>query len=447
MESNVKDMNPANPANLGAHESQVPDFEIKRKRRKAVIAGTIGNVLEWYDYSIYGYMAPVIGALFFPSSDPIATLLITFAVFALGFLMRPLGAVILGPYGDRVGRKKALSIAIILMGGATLMIGVLPTYQQIGIMAPILLVLARLLQGFSTGGEWGSGTAFIVEYASPGRRGLTGSWQQFSTGAGLLLGSLTATIITSTVSGEALSAWGWRIPFLLGILVAGVGFYLRWQIEETPKFQTIAKEEVASTPLLDSIKNHPKQILKAFGFAMHWAASYYLLLTYMPTYVSKVIKLPLSLALLSNVIVLLFFIAIVPLMGYLSDRIGRKPLLLASTIGFAVFSYPIFAMMSGGGFAIIVLSQMILAVFVACFSGPGPAAISELFPTKVRASALSIGYNLSTAIFGGTAPFVATYLIKVTGNNFSPTFYVICLSLVTMLVVIGTKETYKDPLQ
>lgn len=419
-----------------------------KEARKAVIAGTFGNIMEWYDWAIYGYFAPIIGSLFFPASDPLASLLLTFAVFAIGFIMRPLGALIFGPYADRVGRKKALSLAVILMGGATFIIGLLPSYSQIGIAAPILLVIARLIQGLSAGGEWGSGTSFVVEYAPANRRGFFGSWQQFSTGGGLLLGSITATIFTTSFPQAALNAWAWRLPFLLGIVVGLIGLYLRLRIDETPKFQAVAKsEKVAKAPLMETLKKHPKEILMAMGFTVHWTVSYYFLLTYMPTYFTKIIKLPMDKALLSNVIVLIFFIAIIPLMGYLSDRFGRKPLLLASTIGFAILAYPLFSVMGKSGFAMIVAGQMILSVFIAAFSGPGPAAIAEIFPTEVRSSALSVGYNISVAVFGGTAPFISTYLISKTGNNLSPTYYVIACAVITTLTLFKLKETYKDQLK
>ncbi|MBA4494324.1 MFS transporter [Paenactinomyces guangxiensis] len=416
--------------------------------KKAVIAGTFGNIMEWYDWAIYGYFAPVIGQLFFPATDALASLLLSFAVFAVGFIMRPLGALFFGPYSDRVGRKKALSLAVILMGISTFVMGILPTYEQIGILAPILLVIARLVQGLSAGGEWGSGTSFIVEYAPESKRGFYGSWQQFSTGAGLLVGSVVATVFTTIFSPQELSAWGWRIPFLLGIIVGIVGLYLRMRIDETPKYKEIAKDtKVSKKPLLDTLKNHPKEILIAIGFTIHWTVSYYLLLTYMPTYISKVVNLPMSLSLLSNVIVITFFISLVPVMGWLSDRLGRKPVLISSTIGFALLSYPLFSLIEHSSFVIILLSQMLLAIFEAAYSGPGPAAIAEVFPTKIRASALSVGYNISVAAFGGTAPFIATYLISATGDNTSPTYYVIACAVISMLVLFGIKETYKEPLK
>jgi MFS transporter, MHS family, proline/betaine transporter len=420
----------------------------KKASRKAVIAAAIGNTLEWYDMAIYAYFAPVFSGLIFPNSDPVASLLLTFAVFALGFVVRPLGGFLFGPYGDKYGRKKALSLAIILMGVSTFLIGVLPTYGQIGMAAPILLVLFRMAQGFSAGGEWGSNTSFIVEYAPEGKRGFFGSWTQVSTAGGSLLGALVAFAVTSLFPEEAVNAWAWRIPFILGIVISIFGYYLRTKLDETPKFKELSKKEVHSkTPLKDLFKYHKKDLFIIFGFTVHWTSSYYLLLNYMPTYVKTVMKIPYNVALLINVIVLAFFILIVPLIGALSDKIGRKPILIVSAFGFIVFSYPLFTLMADAGLFLIIVCQLILALFLACFSGPGPAAIAELTSTRVRSSALSIGYNTATAAFGGTAPFIATYLISITGNNFSPTFYVIGCAAITLVVLFLLRDPFKEPLK
>lgn len=423
-------------------------MEDKKKVRKAIIAGSIGNVMEWYDWSIYGFFASTISKQFFPSKDPYASLLATFAVFAVGFVMRPLGSLVFGPYGDRVGRRKALALSVILMAIGTFLIGVLPTHAQVGILAPILLVVVRLIQGFSAGAEWGGSTSFLVEYAPKSRRGLYGSWQQFSTGAGLLVGSVVATIIISSMSTPALEAWGWRIPFIIGIMLGIVGLYLRMKIEDTPKFKEAeASHNISKQPLREMFRKHPVKILKAIGFTMSWTVSYYIFLTYLPTYIKTVVHMSFAAAMASNVIVLIFFLILVPLMGMWSDKIGRKPLLILSCLGFAILSYPVFLLLNHGGFLFILLPQFIFAIFEAMFSGPGPAAIAEMFPTRVRNSSLSVGYNIGVALFGGTAPFIATYLIHSTGNKLSPTFYVIACAIVTLLVLLGMKDRYKEELE
>jgi MHS family proline/betaine transporter-like MFS transporter len=416
--------------------------------KRAVTAGAIGNFVEWYDYSVYGFFATIIASQFFPSDDRVASLLATFAVFAVAFFMRPVGAFVFGHYGDTIGRRNTLAAAIILMGIATLMIGVLPSYAQIGVLAPILLVIARLLQGFSAGGEWSGSAAFMVEYAPENQRGLYGSWQQFSIVAGLLVGSGMGGLLGTVLSEDALNAWGWRIPFILGMVVALVGLYLRLRIEDTPAFRIIeVKEEVTQAPVKESFTAHWRESLTAIGFTLAWTVAYYILLTYMPTYVSETLGIPLTQALLSNAIGLVALMALIPFTAVLSDRIGRKPLLIASSALIALLTYPLFLLASTQVLVFIVLAQVLFGVIISLFSGPGPAALVEMFPTNVRYSALGVSYNIAVAAFGGTAPFLATYLISLTGSNFSPGFYLIAAAVVTLIVVSTMKETYREPLR
>ena len=416
--------------------------------KRAVTAGAIGNFVEWYDYSVYGFFATIIASQFFPSDDRVASLLATFAVFAVAFFMRPVGAFVFGHYGDTIGRRNTLAAAIILMGIATLMIGVLPSYAQIGVLAPILLVIARLLQGFSAGGEWSGSAAFMVEYAPENNRGLYGSWQQVSIVAGLLVGSGMGGLLGTVLSEDALNAWGWRIPFILGMVVALVGLYLRLRIEDTPAFRIIeVKEEVTQAPVKESFTAHWRESLTAIGFTLAWTVAYYILLTYMPTYVSETLGIPLTQALLSNAIGLVALMALIPFTAVLSDRIGRKPLLIASSALIALLTYPLFLLASTQVLVFIVLAQVLFGVIISLFSGPGPAALVEMFPTNVRYSALGVSYNIAVAAFGGTAPFLATYLISLTGSNFSPGFYLIAAAVVTLIVVSTMKETYREPLR
>ncbi len=416
--------------------------------KKAVTAGAIGNFVEWYDYSVYGFFATVIASQFFPSEDRVASLLATFAVFAVAFFMRPVGAFVFGHYGDTIGRRNTLAAAIIMMGVATLMIGVLPSYAQIGVLAPILLVVARLLQGFSAGGEWSGSAAFMVEYAPENKRGLYGSWQQVSIVAGLLVGSGMGGLLGTVLSEDALNAWGWRIPFILGMVVALVGLYLRLRVEDTPAFRIIEeKEEITEAPVKESFTAHWRESLTAIGFTVAWTVAYYILLTYMPTYVSETLGIPLTQALLSNAIGLVVLMALIPFTAALSDRIGRKPLLIAFSALIALFTYPLFLLASTQVLAFIVLAQVLFGVIISLFSGPGPAALVEMFPTNVRYSALGVSYNIAVAAFGGTAPFIATYLISRTGSNFAPGFYLIAAAVVTLIVVSTMKETYGEPLR
>ncbi len=420
----------------------------ERAAKKAVTAGAIGNFVEWYDYSVYGFFATVIASQFFPGEDPVASLLATFAVFAVAFFMRPVGAFVFGHYGDTIGRRNTLAAAIILMGIATLMIGVLPSYGQIGVLAPILLVVARLLQGFSAGGEWSGSAAFMVEYAPENKRGLYGSWQQFSIVAGLLVGSGMGALLGTVLSEDALNSWGWRIPFILGMVVALVGLYLRLRIEDTPAFRIIEeKDEITEAPVKASFTAHGGESVTAIGFTVAWTIAYYILLTYMPTYVSRTLGLPLTQALLSNAIGLVVLMVLIPFTGAISDRIGRKPLLISFSVLIALLTYPLFLLASTQVFVFIVLAQVLFGIIISLFSGPGPAALVEMFPTNVRYSALGVSYNLAVAAFGGTAPFIATYLISRTGSNLAPGIYLIVGAVITLFFVSRMKETSREPLR
>jgi MFS transporter, MHS family, proline/betaine transporter len=418
------------------------------RSREAIVAGAIGNALEWYDFAVYGYFVTTLSKLFFPSSDPIASILATYLVFGVGFVMRPVGSILFGIYGDRYGRRRALSAVIFLMALSTLAIGLLPTYDEVGVAAPILLVLARLVQGLSAGGEWGGSTAYIVEYAPEGRRGSIGSWQQFSVGSGFLLGSLSGTVLSFTLSQEALTAWGWRVPFLLGIIVGAVGAYLRWRLPDTPKYTEIEEHhEVAHAPFKEAVTKYPRETLTAFGITLHNTAAYYISLLYMTSYFISVGKLPQPTAQLIGTICLAVFVVLIPFTGRLSDRIGRRPLLMASCIGYAVLSYPLFMLGSSGSAPLAFVAQFVMIFFQSLYAGPCPAAYAELFPTRVRYTALSIGYNIAVAIFGGFAPFIATWLIRETGNPLAPAFYVITAAVVTFVILTRIRETAFEPLK
>jgi len=418
------------------------------RSRQAVLAGVIGNTLEWFDFAVYGYFVTTLSKLFFPSSDPIASILATYLVFGVGFVMRPVGSIVFGIYGDRYGRRRALSAVIFLMALSTLAIGLLPTYDQVGVAAPVLLVLARLVQGLSAGGEWGGSTAYIVEYAPEGRRGFIGSWQQVSVGGGFLLGSLSGTVLSFALSPEALTSWGWRVPFLLGIVVGGVGVYLRWRLPDTPKYTDIEEHHaVAEAPLKEAITKYPRETLTAFGITLHNTVAYYISLLYMTGYFISVAKLPQPTAQLIGTICLAIFVILIPFTGRLSDRVGRRPLLMISCIGYAVLAYPLFILGSSGSATFAFVAQFTMIFFQSLYAGPCPAAYAELFPTRVRYTALSIGYNIAVAVFGGFAPFIATWLIRETGNPLAPAFYVIAAAVITLVILTRIRETAFEPLK
>ncbi len=431
---------------MSAHTPTIAQTD--SRRRTAILAGVIGNVLEWYDFAVYGYFVPVISQLFFPNQTPLVSLLLTFSVFGVGFVMRPIGSIIFGQYGDRHGRKRALSAVVFLMAISTFVVGLLPTYSSIGMLAPLLLVAARLAQGLSGGGEWGGAAAYLVEYSLPAKRGLTGSWQQVSVGSGFLLGSLTAAVLTTSIAPADMLVWGWRIPFLLGVVIGIVGVIMRWRLDDTPKFAQLESQgQVARSPLVEACTTFRKPTALAFGITLHNTVGYYAVLIYLTTWLTNIVKMPRSTALWIDTVCLLVFVIVVPLAGALSDRIGRRPLFIASCVGYIVLAYPLFLLASTGVPAYAFIAQLILVVLLALYAGPGPAVYCELFPTKVRYTALSVGYNIPVAIFGGFAPFIATWLIHATGNPLSPSFYVIAASLATLVTMFWVKETAFTPLE
>jgi MFS transporter, MHS family, proline/betaine transporter len=415
--------------------------------QRAITAGVIGNVLEWYDFGVYGYLVPTISALFFPSGDPTVSLLLTFAVFGVGFVMRPIGSIVFGVYGDRYGRRKALSAVIFVMAISTFVIGLLPTYAQIGIAAPILLVVVRLFQGLSTGGEFGGSSAYIVEYAPQHQRGFFGSFQLVGVAGGFLLGSLTAALLTASLTADDRLAWGWRLPFLFGIAVGLVGIYMRWRISDTPKFTELEEQgAVSTTPLADALRRHPKETLLAFTSTLHNTVAYYIALIYMTSYMQTIGKLPASTALWIATGSLAVMIALLPGLGKLSDRVGRRPLMLFSCGAFIVLGYPFFLLASSGSLALTIIGQLLMMVCYAPYAATCASFLTEIIPTRVRYTAMSVGYNTAVAIFGGFAPFIATWLVKTTGLSYAPGFYLIGAAVITGFVVLRTRETAFTPL-
>ncbi|TDI15415.1 MAG: MFS transporter [Acidobacteria bacterium] len=416
--------------------------------RKTVIVAGIGNIMEWYDFALYGYFAPVLAHLFFPSEDPAVSLVLTFGVFATGFLMRPVGAAIFGHFGDRMGRRKALSASVLLMAGATTLMGLLPTYAQIGMTATVLLTFLRLLQGISAGGEFTGSISFLVEHAPPSRRGFIGSWTTFSGVSGMILGSGAGALATYLLSDEALNSWGWRIPFLLGIVTGAVGYYLRFGVEESPMFKALKEQgKVVQAPLKEAFREFHKEMLMAVGVNWLNAAVFYTVWVYNTTYLATVIGFPLSSALLINTLSMLFLILAIPLMGALSDRVGRKPVLIAGCVGVACLAYPLYYLLSQGTFGSALTAQLVFVIPISMLQGTMPTTMVELFPTSSRYSALSISYNIAFAIFGGTAPLVATQLISMTGNPLAPSFSLIFAAVVSLLVIVSMKERYREALR
>jgi len=417
--------------------------------RRATAAGAIGSFVEWYDYGIYGLLAGSVSVVFFPG-DADSALLLTYAGFAVSFAIRPFGAAICGHLGDRMGRKRLLAVLILLISGATAAIGVLPTYAAIGWAAPALLILLRMLQGFSAGGEVAGAMSFVAEHAEDRRRGYTTSWLPVGSFVALLVGSLISRLLIDTVGQDAMNSWAWRVPFLIAVPLGAVGFYIRAKLEDTPRFQAIIESRnVAHNPLKEALTS--REHLKAIGLAIALPAlngpGYYIVFVYMPTYLAQELKFTPSNALLVTAAGLLAISVTIPLMARLSDRFGRKPLLAGSSLAMAILGYPCFQLISHGSVAAATLGAVLLAVAFAGHAGVIQVALTELFPTRVRYSAYSIGFSITTALFGGAAPLLMTYLIDRTGDTSVPSYAVVLTALITLVTTLALTETSGKPLR
>jgi MHS family proline/betaine transporter-like MFS transporter len=415
--------------------------------RRAVRGAAIGNTVEWFDFAIYGFLATYIAEKFFPPGDETAALLNTFAIFAAAFFMRPLGGFFFGPLGDRIGRQKVLALVILLMSGSTLAIGLVPGYDTIGVLAPLLLLFLRCLQGFSAGGEYGSGACFLAEYAPDKHRGFVVSFLVWSVVVGFLLGSLTVTGLEAVLSESAMDSYGWRIPFLIAGLLGAVGLYIRLRLGDTPEFEALRDEgEVSSSPLKEAVTTSWRPILQIAGLVVIHNVGFYIVFTFLPSYFTKTLGFTKTDAFVSITVASLVALILIPPLGALSDRIGRKPLLIAGSLSFAVFAYPLFLLLNTGSLPAAIAAHAGLAAIESVFVCASLAAGAELFATRVRSSGYSIGYNVSVALFGGTAPYVATWLVANTGNDLAPAYYVIVAALVTFATVLTMRETARRPL-
>jgi MFS transporter, MHS family, proline/betaine transporter len=413
-------------------------------RRRAILSCAIGNFFELFDFTIYGYFAVAITRAFYPSGSMYGT----YAAFGAAFLMRPVGAIVIGAYGDRVGRRAALVVTIGIMAGSTGAVGLIPTYNAIGYWAPGLLVLCRLAQGFSTGGEWGGAAAFLVEYAAPKKRGLTGSWQQFSTQIGALTGSLSAALLASSLSNDAFYAWGWRIPFLCGFLLGPIGYYLRRKVAETPAFErAVENRTVERAPLRVAMHEYGGRMVQAFGLSIIGCIAGFVFTVYLVSYSITTLHLPPGAALSCAVAYGIVVVVLTPLVGAFTDRVGRRPLILASALLNLVFDYPLFLLaIRGGNFTSLLLALVCVAVFQALYTGTIPSILAEMFPTRVRYTALSLSYGFAVVLFGGFAPLISTWLVDVTGDPFAPAFYVMAGGALSAIAILSMKEYHNTPL-
>ncbi|HTF47162.1 MAG TPA: MFS transporter [Pseudonocardia sp.] len=421
--------------------SRTPEPD-ERVVRRAVAGAAMGNAVEWFDYAIYSYMITSIGLNFFPDHDATTRNLYVFAGIALPFVVRPLGGIVLGPLGDKLGRRRVLAMTIIAMSASTFCIGLIPSYNAIGLAAPVLLVVARLVQGFSTGGEYGGAATFIAEYAPDKKRGFFGSFLEFGTLGGYVLGASLATVFQLSLSEQAMNSWGWRIPFLIAGPIGIIGFYLRNRLEDTPAFRQLSAEGATSkTPFKEVLGRNWPQILNLVGFVVLLNVAVYTLLTYMPTYLTQVLEINDTEALLILIGTMIGMMVVITPIGALSDRVGRKPLLLTAAVGFVVLSYPAIALINLRGPVPVAAGLIILAILLVLMQGTIGSALPAMFPTRNRYGAFSIGYSTSTAAFGGTAPLVVEALIKATGNVMIPAYYLMGAAVIAIVPILLMPET------
>ncbi|WP_346910032.1 MFS transporter [uncultured Roseibium sp.] len=406
-----------------------------RKNIRKIIAGTVGNTLEWYDFAVYGYLAPIIAHQFFPSGSPTVSLIATFGVFAAGFLMRPVGSLLLGHIADRAGRRQALLISVALMAIPTSLIALLPTYESIGILAPILLTVLRLLQGMSVGGEYTGSSVYLYEIAPKHLRSFTVSWTMVGAVFGILLGSGVAAIATGMVPADDLNSWGWRIPFAFGLLLGVSGFMIRSNTRADETDLPPSPREPVRVPVHHVMQHHKPALFRTIACNVLNGVGFYLTFVYLTTYLVDYSKLTESRALTINTGVMVVFMLLLPLLGYLADRIGWRPLLLIGSGGIAVLGYPAFWLLHHPDPTMVILGQCSLALVLACYLAPLLGAMISQFPAEVRVTGYSIGYNIPLALFGGTSPLVATYLIHETHMQLAPAFYLTAAGILAFLVV------------
>jgi MFS transporter, MHS family, proline/betaine transporter len=429
---------------MNDHTSIAPDRP--HALRRTVLAGAIGNVLEWYDFALFGYFAPILSVLFFPASDPSLSLIATFSVFAVGFLARPLGALCFGYWGDTRGRRSALSWSVILMAVPTCLLGLLPTYAQIGLAAPIALTVLRFIQGFSVGGEFTGSVTFLIEHAARNERGYIGSWAGFSAQIGALLGSGVGAVATANFPQDALYDWGWRIPFLAGSIIAVVGWYLRRHLPESPAFERLKQSGVvSSTPIRDFARQNRAPLLQVIGLVLLHGVGFYTFYVYLPTYVTKMSALPMNTALTINTVCMAVMAVLIPIMGKLADRVGPRWVLTAGAVGLALGTIPFFSWFSSGQVMLIVMAQLSATLFVAAYMGPFFAIVAILFPVAHRYTGLSISYNMASALFGGTAPLMATMLLERSGSPLAPAWYVSICAIISLLVLLTIQVEKSEP--
>jgi MHS family proline/betaine transporter-like MFS transporter len=409
--------------------------------RKIVAAGVIGNVLEWYDFAIYGYFATAIGRTFFPSDDPVAQILAAFGIFALGCVVRPIGGALFGHIGDRIGRRAALLVSMAAMAIPTFLVSVLPGYQVLGEAAPILLTLLRMIQGLSVGGEYTSSIVFVVEHAPSGRRGITGATANVAANAGVMLGSAVGALTAALMSTEALEAWGWRIPFVLGLLVGIAGLWLRRGLPDDPP-----RARTSRSPLLETLSRHWLLVLRIAGLCFFNAVTYFLVFVYLVTWLQLADHASPARALAINSFNMVLLLLLSLLTAWLSDRVGRKPIVMGATAFAFIAAWPLFWLLHSQNPMLELLGQFGFVLALGSYVGCQPVIMVEATPASVRCMVIALGSNLSLGVIGGLAPLAATWVSERMANDYSPAAMIMAAAAVSFLTLLTFKETYKAPL-
>lgn len=413
-------------------------------RAKRMTAVGIGNFMEWFDFAIYGYFAAIIGAQFFPSGNETAEMLSSLAVFAVGFVSRPFGALILGPLGDRIGRRAVLIVTVLGMGIITALIGLTPSFETIGIAAPIIVVVLRLLQGGFAGSEWTSAAAYIGESAPPHQRAVSASVVTGTAGLAFLVGTLAAAGLTAAMPEDALHSWGWRLPFLASLVMAFIALYIRRKLVDTPVFEELERKRAAGAVEHTPAKAKAKAFLMTFAFSGIFGVSLYYLITYVNNFLSGPVGMPRLDALVVCSVIMAIYVAFNPLVGLLVDRLGRRPMLYTGLVGLIVWSLPAFWLMSTGNPWLAVVALVPFAFFVACTAVVNNVLLVEVFPASIRSTGSAIGYNVAYAVLAGPGPLIAAALVAGTGLLVSPAFYVVAVAVVATAILLPTLRETKD---
>ena len=435
---------------------QIQDITIidDAKLKKAITAAALGNAMEWFDFGVYGFVAYALGQIFFPGATPGVPVIASLARFSVQFLVRPLGGIFFGALGDKYGRQKILAITIIIMAISTFCIGLIPSYDSIGIWAPILLLLAKLAQGFSVGGEYSGAAIFVAEYSPDKKRGFMGSWLDFGSIAGFVLGAGVVVVLSSVLGEQRFMAWGWRLPFFLALPLGVIGLYLRHALEETPAFQkhceNLQQHSAADAPqpvsFAEIARGHWRRLLSCVGLVIATNVTYYMLLTYMPSYLSHNLHYPEDHGILIIIVVMLGMLFVQPVIGLLSDRFGRRPFVIGGSIGLLLLAVPCFMLITSGSLVLIFAGLLVLAVLLIAFTGVMASSLPAMFPTKIRYSALAIAFNISVLIAGLT-PTLSAWLVEVTQNLYMPAYYLMAIAVVGLITGILMKETANLPLK